>query len=838
MKKLKRITSLCMAAVMLFSVSSLSAFAAPGSESSTSTTLNWTQFLGNEELKGVSDAKTPKTGAEIKELWRSQHKGNIMNNASPTVAVGDSIYYYETDPDISYTSSSNRTLYKVKASTGEVEASSVEIPSNGQLLPQICYGNGKVFVFGTETGGSRIYAFDAVTLKMLFKTALIPSAQIESAIMYHDGYIYAGSYNANGEFACFDTEDTDPQNTDEEKTAKWSYNVGADAGQGILWDGAEFVGDAVIFGTAAGKLISLNRFTGAEIDVLSKPKGEDAGFTTTPYYYEKNNMLYVSMAESNSGVIAVPMNSDGSFDDDNILMYKNSGGIKSSVVIYNDRVYVCGGGGHGGGNAPFTVLDANTLEEIYTIPDLISKGSAVLTTAYATKENNQQVYLYITPYKPAGTYPDRTSQLYIIKDSIGQTEPDYEIVDMGDKTVGQYSSQTYTINKDGLLSIYNDANYVYCYGNVDETAQIINGTDVYNQIARQPDTNEFKYYNEFELRRIQERYNNLSAEEQAKVTNIDKLTEMLAVANMLPEERLDELNDAIASLPETSEITLDQAETIESLYNTYLSMTDEAKQNVVGADKLAAAYTSVQELRNAAATEALVNEINALPLEQELTLSDETQIDNLLQRLEALPAEYAALVANADKLNAAKARMTDIHTRIAGLEGFIDQNLAAAEITLDSKAMLDEALAWAEGIPAADLESVSRYGQYLLPAVTDYVNLLIDALYQDGKPVELTGENIAEVKETLAEIQKYYGLLPESEQRYVEHYDTVTALEEEAEQYVPNSEKPEQKPETTEPVAGDTLPATGDTLPVWSLAAVMLLAFAGFAAIAIKRTSK
>ena len=65
---------------------------------------------------------------------------------------------------------------------------------------------------------------------------------------------------------------------------------------------------------------------------------------------------------------------------------------------------------------------------------------------------------------------------------------------------------------------------------------------------------------------------------------------MLAVANMLPEERLDELNDAIASLPETSEITLDQAETIESLYNTYLSMTDEAKQNVVGADKLAAAY--------------------------------------------------------------------------------------------------------------------------------------------------------------------------------------------------------------------------------------------------------
>lgn len=34
------------------------------------------------------------------------------------------------------------------------------------------------------------------------------------------------------------------------------------------------------------------------------------------------------------------------------------------------------------------------------------------------------------------------------------------------------------------------------------------------------------------------------------------------------------------------------------------------------------------------------------------------------------------------------------------------------------------------------MESVNRYGQYLLPAVTDYVNLLIDALYQNGKLIE------------------------------------------------------------------------------------------------------
>lgn len=827
MKQFKRIASLFAAAAMVLSFSNFGAFAASDVQNDSTgnreTTLNWTQFLGNGELKGVSDAKTPKTGAEIKELWRSQHKGNIMNNSSPTIAVGDFIYYYETDPDVSYTSNTNRTLYKVKASTGEKKASSVEIPSASQLLPQICYGDGKVFVFGTETGGSRIYAFDADTLDMLFKTALIPSAQIESAIMYYDGCIYAGSYGQNGDFVCFDTKDADPQKTDEEKAAKWSYNVGADAGQGILWDGAEFVGDVVVFGTAAGKLISLNRFTGREIDVLTNPKGQVAGFTTTPYYYEKNNMLYVSMAEGSSGVMAVPMNPDGSFDDDDqndILMYNNVGGIKSSVVIYNDRVYVCGGGGHGGGNAPFTVLDANTLEEIYTIPGLISKGSVVLTTAYATKANNQQVYLYVTPYKPIGNYPNRTSQLYIIKDSVGQTEADFEVVDMGDKTVGQYSSQTYTINKDGLLSVYNDANYVYCYGNVDETAQIINGTDVYNQIDRQPEPGEFKYYNEFELRRIQERYDNLSAEEQARVTNIDKLAEMLAVADMLPEERLDEINAAIAALPEASGITLDQAETIEGLHRSYQSMSNEVKQKVVGADKLVAAYAKVQELRSQAAAEALVTEIEALPSAAELTLADEAQISNLAQRLADLPEEYAALVINADRLDAAKARIADIHAKLAALDAFINEKLSMADITLDSKALLEEALALAEGIPLEDLTSISSYEQYMTPALTDYVNLLIGTLYQNGGLVELTGENAAAVKATLDEIQKYYALIPEGERRYVEGYDEAAVFARQVEQYL----------DSMAPVTGDA------SLPVWILAAVMLLSLAGL--VAVKKCSK
>ena len=82
-----------LAAVFLLVGSALTGAAAGTGEAPapSASTLDWNQFLGNEELKGVSDAKTPRTAEEFKKAWIStQHKGNIMfNHISPTVIVGD-----------------------------------------------------------------------------------------------------------------------------------------------------------------------------------------------------------------------------------------------------------------------------------------------------------------------------------------------------------------------------------------------------------------------------------------------------------------------------------------------------------------------------------------------------------------------------------------------------------------------------------------------------------------------------------------------------------------------------------------------------------------------------
>ena len=61
------------------------------------------------------------------------------------------------------------------------------------------------------------------------------------------------------------------------------------------------------------------------------------------------------------------------------------------------------------------------------------------------------------PYAPV----DGQSQLWIISDAQGQTEPRYEVV----SGIGhpQYASQSAIIAKDGALLWYNDAGYLYCY---------------------------------------------------------------------------------------------------------------------------------------------------------------------------------------------------------------------------------------------------------------------------------------------------------------------------------------------------------------------------------------
>lgn len=429
---------------------------------------SWPQFLGNETTQGVSDAATPVTGEELALRWE-KNTGSSWNDVPGTpIVVGDYVYYY-----------SSQYLRKLSLKTGEeLAVAQVYGEPVNQFFISIAYGDGKIFVplqknnmdDNLDVEGAHFRVFDAETLRQLYITEGLGAAQMQTAVMYHDGYFVTGTYTggrqSSGMYVCFDSEDEDPSSPNEVKKAVWKIdkNMSAPADEqktySFCWNGAAFVKDYCYF-ASADTLWRVKYQTGEAVSMtIGNDQEQNYASRSTVVYNEELNRLYVAVnSDSGAAVLAYPVKPDGTIDPQNYKAWHShtkGGGTQSTPVIYNKRLYIGGGGYTMGSAETFHVVDAVSLEEIYQIP-LRTKGSAAISNAYGTEENNQQVYVYMIPYAPV----DGQSQLWIISDAQGQTEPRYEVV----SGIGhpQYASQSAIIAKDGALLWYNDAGYLYCY---------------------------------------------------------------------------------------------------------------------------------------------------------------------------------------------------------------------------------------------------------------------------------------------------------------------------------------------------------------------------------------
>lgn len=161
-------------------------------------------------------------------------------------------------------------------------------------------------------------------MSLSFKTAVISGRQIESPILYYDGYVYTGVYGGSKEkpaqFACFDAT----KDSDGELAPTWTYSETVYHNRGgYLWSGPTIVGEAIVFTNTNGYITSLNRKTGEMIDTYLIPEDFQGGeqLTTTPYYYEKNQRLYVSTAGTYGGILGIKMNTDGSFNEEDVISF-------------------------------------------------------------------------------------------------------------------------------------------------------------------------------------------------------------------------------------------------------------------------------------------------------------------------------------------------------------------------------------------------------------------------------------------------------------------------------------------------------------------------------------
>ncbi len=443
----------CIAVVLLAAMLlTVSAFAA-----------DWPQFLGEEGAQGVSNGKSAITGADLNLRWEriTSAEGTDSHDWTDVpgtpIVVGDYVYCY-----------SSQYLRKIELATGK-EVAKVKVygePVN-QFFIDIAYAEGKIFMpcqknnlDDTAVKGCFLRVYDAETLTQLYVTEQIPGGQMQSPVMYHDGYFVTGTYGKGGSYACFKASDDDTATGSEIKKAVWCIEAEENTRYGFSFNGAAFAGDYCYY-TYGSDIFVVNYKTG-EYQKYNVGDGYIGHSTVT--WSKEMNRLYVAFnnPEGGASVFSFALGEKGMPIADTAREWKSGtkgGGTQSTPVVYKGRLYIGGGGGTMGSAEPFHVVDAATMQEIYSVP-VLTKGSAGISTAYATEGTGQQVYIYIVPYAPKD---ESVSQLWIIKDKQGQTKADYEIVDGVGRR--QYCSQSVIVAADGSLIWYNDAARLYCYEN-------------------------------------------------------------------------------------------------------------------------------------------------------------------------------------------------------------------------------------------------------------------------------------------------------------------------------------------------------------------------------------
>lgn len=486
---------------------------------------DWSYWTGNTVSPGVSDAATPISSSSMRELWKVESKvdggSSVWKTPGSAICVGTRTYYYDGQAE---------TLRCVVTSTG-AEVASASCPSKSVYNMALAYGDGKVFVPTRTDGGTVVRAFDATTMQQLFVTAAVPGGEVQGAITYHDGGVFLGTYERC--YACFDTADTDTSRSDETVQPRWMldadgwYNSVPSFFDGfcVVIEKGYDIGGAVAY--------SVDTDTGAVLDTITfdmeycvSGSASYAGRVYIPLnaVTDKEHASGDSSDGKTLVIRSYAMNRDGTFDRGSATSWTSptvNGGTQSIPVIWNGRLYIGGGGGTMGTSEPFDVLDVSEdggMTLAYTVSDLQTKGTASLTTAYATSADGDRVYIYLIEYGHVFPGEEVTStngyaQIYCISDAPGQRSAN--IVFKVRPSVDQFAYQSFTVSPDGYLLIRNDST-LFCYGDVSRSYTASDLATAIDRIVRMSASGEV---NPADVQRAEARYAALSDQERSQVTN-------------------------------------------------------------------------------------------------------------------------------------------------------------------------------------------------------------------------------------------------------------------------------------------------------------------------------
>ena len=514
-------------------------------EVKTTSPSQWSYVGGDSGSFGVTDAKTPISKTDLVEKWKVTSvidpSATAWKTPSSAICVDDRVYYYKGQES---------SLYCVDVETGNL-IGKASCPSRTVYNMAIAYGDGKIFavtsVLKSNRAYSVLYAFDAETMGQLFISSPASGGETQGTVTYHDGKVFFGTYS--GDYACFSTEDLDPTRSDEVIEPLWLLECDGwyNATPAFFDDYIVIVKRGFDESEKGATAFFMDADTGRVIDTVHFDR-EYASSGATAYegrvYIPLNRVADRNEKNPNENtpeklaIRSYKVTPDG-FDESSMKFWESEesfwkqnykgdvwGGTQSIPVIWNDTIYIGGGGKTLGSNEPLWVIDIDKngdMKTRHSFKDVCTKSTVSLTTAYSTAENGNAVYLYVMEYGhvyqgEAADSVNGYADIFVIKDVKGGTPT---IVFSMRPNPAQFNYQSFTVTKDGHVLIRNDTT-LFCYGvGTEYTAE-----DVSSAIDRFIAMSESGNVNYMDYQRILARYAELSDDEKAKVSNYSQLEGM------------------------------------------------------------------------------------------------------------------------------------------------------------------------------------------------------------------------------------------------------------------------------------------------------------------------
>lgn len=392
----------------------------------------WASYRNNNSNNGVMDSKTPTNIEETAQNWTLKLKESSEWSKSLSEAIITDKYIFIVV---------SNTLHKLHYDGNIVE--SMTLTDAVDSVSRMVYVDGIAYIPLT-TG--IVQAVNVVTMTSLWQTSAVKDVQSLTPLTYKDGYLY-GTYSkttGNGTLYKIDVTDEDPFTENEEKEHEWKKSID----DAYYWSGQLVIGDVIIIGNDSGT-VSTYSTEGVLIDSIITETKSKIRCTMVEY------KGYVYFSDYTGNFYRVLLNVDGTIEGISSVKI----GIKSvsTPTIYNGRAYV---GAYDGDTktGKITVVDVEKMEVIYSaIAPKEVQSAPLVSTAYATQENNQMVYVYFTSnVKPGG--------IYMISDNSIATSAETKLIYTPEEEKQNYCMATINCDEKGNLYYVNDSGNLFSIG--------------------------------------------------------------------------------------------------------------------------------------------------------------------------------------------------------------------------------------------------------------------------------------------------------------------------------------------------------------------------------------